>query len=429
MNQSFGARLRRERERQRITLAQIAESTKIKASLFEGLERDDVSRWPAGIFRRSFIRAYAQAIGLDTEQVCREFQAHFPERSAPAPSAYGETVKHYAELTASRKSTSRPLPAELPSESVPLSAAHVAVDDALDPDLNASALRAVARQELSGHQAEARFDLADTPGISGVAEELGPSEEPEGASDLELGQPGALMVGLRESLDARLEVVGYGRTRSGQSDDAKFINSELSDAQVEDITGVPGTFGVPGLLGAEDEDGSAQPGPRLMLAADPPLAPTEAVRQPSAPIASSSPQTQQPALRWRAGALDLGVVLVVAGLAYLGFGTFWMPLGLVSLAYYVGATLLIGTTPGVALLEAATTVARPLPIPAAAALPPSLDRAPDGTDRDPIMTDGRSRTADEVELNLPATASTPARVTYPAALRKPVDIGSRRVRA
>ena len=52
----FGARLRRERERQGITLNAIAKSTKVSRSLYEALERDDVSRWPGGIFRRSFLR-------------------------------------------------------------------------------------------------------------------------------------------------------------------------------------------------------------------------------------------------------------------------------------------------------------------------------------------------------------------------------------
>ena len=76
---TLSARLRRERERRGITLNDIASTTKISASLFEGLERGDVSRWPAGIFRRSFIRAYATAIGLDPEAVCREFTDQFPE--------------------------------------------------------------------------------------------------------------------------------------------------------------------------------------------------------------------------------------------------------------------------------------------------------------------------------------------------------------
>ena len=44
MNDSFGTRLRAQRERQRIGLAAIAHSTKINVALFEALERDDVSR-------------------------------------------------------------------------------------------------------------------------------------------------------------------------------------------------------------------------------------------------------------------------------------------------------------------------------------------------------------------------------------------------
>jgi len=85
MNESFGARLRAQRERQRIGLAAIAHSTKINVALFEALERDDVSRWPAGIFRRAFIRAYADAIGLDPVPVLREFLEHFPD---PADEPY-----------------------------------------------------------------------------------------------------------------------------------------------------------------------------------------------------------------------------------------------------------------------------------------------------------------------------------------------------
>ena len=79
MTDSFGARLRRERERRTIDIAQVAARTKIKASLFEALERDDVSQWPAGLFRRSFIRAYADAVGLDPQATLTEFMQHFPE--------------------------------------------------------------------------------------------------------------------------------------------------------------------------------------------------------------------------------------------------------------------------------------------------------------------------------------------------------------
>ena len=79
MSEGFGARLRRRREEQQIALAKIAEQTKIKQSLLEALERDDVSHWPSGIFRRAFIRAYALAINLDPDVVVREFLELFPD--------------------------------------------------------------------------------------------------------------------------------------------------------------------------------------------------------------------------------------------------------------------------------------------------------------------------------------------------------------
>jgi hypothetical protein len=76
---SFGTRLRTQRERQQVALADIAEQSKIRVGLLEGLERDDVRQWPSGIFRRSYIRSYAQAIGLDPEPVVREFLDLYPD--------------------------------------------------------------------------------------------------------------------------------------------------------------------------------------------------------------------------------------------------------------------------------------------------------------------------------------------------------------
>jgi hypothetical protein len=81
--ESLCVRLRRERERRQIALSSISANTKISAGLFESLERGDVSRWPSGIYRRSFIRAYADAIGLDPEATAREFLEQFPDPLEP----------------------------------------------------------------------------------------------------------------------------------------------------------------------------------------------------------------------------------------------------------------------------------------------------------------------------------------------------------
>lgn len=81
---TFGPRLKAHRERQGITLQDIAESTKIGVSLLAALERNDVSQWPKGIFRRAFLRSYARAIDVPFEATWAEFVRLFPEDGAPA---------------------------------------------------------------------------------------------------------------------------------------------------------------------------------------------------------------------------------------------------------------------------------------------------------------------------------------------------------
>jgi hypothetical protein len=79
---TFGPRLRLERERRGIALKNITASTKIKESLFVELERNDFSNWPEGIFRRAHLCAYASAIGLPPQAVFTEYSRLFPEDCA-----------------------------------------------------------------------------------------------------------------------------------------------------------------------------------------------------------------------------------------------------------------------------------------------------------------------------------------------------------
>jgi cytoskeletal protein RodZ len=74
----FGAKMKRLREERKITLRAIADATKISVATFEALERDDIKRLPAGIFARSIVRAYAQAIGIDPETAVSDFLTRFP---------------------------------------------------------------------------------------------------------------------------------------------------------------------------------------------------------------------------------------------------------------------------------------------------------------------------------------------------------------
>ena len=82
---TLGAYLRAERERRDLALRTISESTKVSLPLLEGLESDDISRWPGGIFRRAFVRSYAEAVGLDPDDVFLRFERQYrPAGADPA---------------------------------------------------------------------------------------------------------------------------------------------------------------------------------------------------------------------------------------------------------------------------------------------------------------------------------------------------------
>ena len=78
---AFGPRMKRVREERGVSLRDIAERTKISVRTLEALERDEVARLPGGIFSRSIVRAYSEAIGSDPEGAVRDFVAQFPIES------------------------------------------------------------------------------------------------------------------------------------------------------------------------------------------------------------------------------------------------------------------------------------------------------------------------------------------------------------
>ena len=77
--QAFGPNLRRIRIQKGISVEQIATATKISADLLSGLERNDFSRWPVGIYARAYVRQYAYAIGVDPDSTVDEFCRWFAE--------------------------------------------------------------------------------------------------------------------------------------------------------------------------------------------------------------------------------------------------------------------------------------------------------------------------------------------------------------
>lgn len=76
---SFGADLRRERERRGISLDAVAAATKFRTSTLEDFEANGLANVPGDFYRRALLRAYAAAIGVppasllaDYYQLCAE---------------------------------------------------------------------------------------------------------------------------------------------------------------------------------------------------------------------------------------------------------------------------------------------------------------------------------------------------------------------
>lgn len=116
---TLGPYLRTERERRGLTLRTISENTKVSIGLLEGLEADDISRWPGGIFRRAFVRSYAQCIGLDADDVIRRFERQFPteENASPDPVAATANVARHPTAAYQAPQRSAPAPRDLPARS------------------------------------------------------------------------------------------------------------------------------------------------------------------------------------------------------------------------------------------------------------------------------------------------------------------------
>lgn len=70
-----GANLRDIRESMGASLDQIAEITKIKKSFLEAIELEKVDSFPAPVFMKGFLKAYARALGLSPDEVTEKYLA------------------------------------------------------------------------------------------------------------------------------------------------------------------------------------------------------------------------------------------------------------------------------------------------------------------------------------------------------------------
>ncbi len=96
---SLGSILKQARERQGLSVAQVAEQTHMIHQLIEDLERDDFHRITASIYGRGFIKLFAECVGEEPGPLVREFNEIYSGvrrpgvKTRPVPTADDETVE------------------------------------------------------------------------------------------------------------------------------------------------------------------------------------------------------------------------------------------------------------------------------------------------------------------------------------------------
>ena len=98
--------LRRERERQGVSLETISQITKVSSRHLRELETGDFGSLPGGVFRKGILRGYLSALHLEPEPWVTRFEHCLAELDKPAETP--ETLAQFAEnISRNRPETPR----------------------------------------------------------------------------------------------------------------------------------------------------------------------------------------------------------------------------------------------------------------------------------------------------------------------------------
>jgi cytoskeleton protein RodZ len=78
--QAIGERLREARMRQGLDISEVETATKIRGKYLRALENDEFSMLPGGTYVKSFLRTYAEYLGLDAHLLVEEYRVEHEPR-------------------------------------------------------------------------------------------------------------------------------------------------------------------------------------------------------------------------------------------------------------------------------------------------------------------------------------------------------------
>src|SRR4051794_35793217 len=88
----IGDTLREARMRQGLDIADVETKTKIRAKYLRALENEEFSMLPGATFVRTFLRTYAEQLGLDPHRLVEEYRASYEPREDPDSASLGRPV-------------------------------------------------------------------------------------------------------------------------------------------------------------------------------------------------------------------------------------------------------------------------------------------------------------------------------------------------
>ena len=87
---SLGSYLKAERELRELSVAEVAQATRIPVRVLQQLESDEWEKLPADVFVRGYLRAYARVLGADDTELLSRFEGRgqVEDLSAALPAVY-----------------------------------------------------------------------------------------------------------------------------------------------------------------------------------------------------------------------------------------------------------------------------------------------------------------------------------------------------
>lgn len=89
---TLGERLRAERRRRETKLVKVAAATRVGVHYLAALEHNDYDELPGEVFTKNYVRAYAEYLGLDAEELIQQYLRETVDRRAKAAGEADEKI-------------------------------------------------------------------------------------------------------------------------------------------------------------------------------------------------------------------------------------------------------------------------------------------------------------------------------------------------